>query len=65
MTGTDTGMSDEGTVGLDWVLSGAWGGVRDATEGGTSSRGASTHCSESCLFSAGGYTDSHTQTHAN
>lgn len=68
-TGTDKVMSVGGTVGgtvaEDWVSSGAWDGVGAAMGGGASSQGASTHCPESCTLSAGGCTDSHTQTHAN
>lgn len=63
-TGTDKVMSVGGTVAEDGVGSGAWDGVRAAMWGGASSQGASTHCPESCTLSAGGCTNSHTQTHA-
>lgn len=59
-TWTDKVMSADGTVAEDGGGSGAWDGV-GARMGG----GASTHCPESCTLSAGGCTDSHTQTHAN
>lgn len=64
-TGTDRVMSVGGTVAEDGLGSGAWDGVRAAMGGGASSQGASTQCPESCVLSAGGCTDSHTQTHAN
>ena len=65
-TGTDMVMFvGGGTVAGDGVGSGAWDGVGAARGGGASSQGASTHCPESCTLSAGGCTNSHTQTHAN
>lgn len=65
-TGTDKVMSvGGGTVAEDGVGSGAWEGLGAAMGGGASSQGASTHCPESCALSAGGCTDSHTQTHTN
>lgn len=64
-TGTDRVMSVGGTVAEDGLGSGAWDGVRAAMGGGASSQGASRQCPESCVLSAGGCTDSHTQTHAN
>lgn len=64
-TGTDRVMSVGGTVAEDGGGSGAWEGVGVGMGGGASSQGASTHCPESCTLSAGGCTDSHTQTHAN
>lgn len=59
--GTDKVTSVAGTEAED----GAGSELRAATRGGASSRGASTRCPESCALSAGGCTDSHTQTHAN
>lgn len=47
---------------LDWGHSEAWDGTSVATGGGTSSQGASTQCFECCIGSAGGCTNSHTQT---
>lgn len=64
-TGTDKIMSVGGIVAGDGVGSRAGEGLIAAMGGGASSQGASTHCPESCTLSAGGYTDSHTQTHAN
>lgn len=64
ITGTEKIMSAGKSVAEDSVGSGAWDGIRAATWGGASSQGESTRCSESCTLSAGGCTDSHTQTHA-
>lgn len=61
-TGTDKVMSVVGTVADDWGGSGAWEGVGAGMGGGASSQGASIHTPKSCTLSAGGCTDSHTNT---
>lgn len=64
MAGTDKIMSAGEPVAEDRLGSGALDGVRAAMRGGASSQGSSLYCPESCALSAGGCTDSHTQTHA-
>lgn len=61
-TGTDKVMSVGEVVAEVGMDSGTWQGLWAAMGGGASSQGASTHCTESCALSAGGCTDSHTQT---